>query len=286
MATRSLSRSAGDGPSLWLWLGIALVVVLLDQFAKALIVGDFRLGESRTVTSFFDVVRLENTGMAWSLLADAGGWQRWFFIALALAASAFMVYLLARNRVAEAVLVRHRDGDGRRRRQRHRPHRCAARWSTSSRCTGTGPTPSRRSTSPTARSRWARSAWSSTSCGACARGDDRDAARPAPCSRAPPPSCSRCRLRAARRPARRLRGQRPRGDDQRRAARAHRARHHHRHRAHRRHRAERRPHAAGQAQRARPRAGRPHRRRARQRRSSRRPSPTCPRAASTRPRRT
>jgi signal peptidase II len=97
MASRSLSRSSGNDTSLFLWLGLALAVVLLDQFAKALIVGDFRVGESRTVTSFFDVVRLENTGMAWSLLADAGGWQRWFFIGLALAASAFMVYLLVRN---------------------------------------------------------------------------------------------------------------------------------------------------------------------------------------------
>ena len=97
MASRSPSRSAGGGSPLWLWLGIALVVVLLDQYAKTLIVGDFRIGESRTVTSFFDVVRLQNTGMAWSLLADAGGWQRWFFIGLALAASAFMLYLLKKN---------------------------------------------------------------------------------------------------------------------------------------------------------------------------------------------
>jgi signal peptidase II len=97
MAPRSLSRSAGTGPSKWLWLGIALVVVLLDQYAKALIVGGFQLKESRYVTSYFDVVRLENPGMAWSLLADAGGWQRWFFIALALAASGFMLYLLMRN---------------------------------------------------------------------------------------------------------------------------------------------------------------------------------------------
>jgi signal peptidase II len=82
---------------MWLWLGIALAVVLLDQAAKALVVADFRLGESRSVTGFFDLVRLENTGMAWSLLADAGGWQRWFFIVLALVASAFMVYLLRRN---------------------------------------------------------------------------------------------------------------------------------------------------------------------------------------------
>ncbi len=94
MATRSLSRSAGSSPSMWLWLGIALAVVLLDQFAKALIAGDFRLGEARYVTSWFDVVRAENHGMAWSLLEHAGGWQRWFFIVLALSASAFMIWML------------------------------------------------------------------------------------------------------------------------------------------------------------------------------------------------
>ncbi|MBW8758797.1 MAG: lipoprotein signal peptidase [Burkholderiales bacterium] len=97
MATRSLSRSAGSSPSMWLWLALALVVVLLDQFAKALIVRDFQIGDSRTVASFFDLVRYENTGMAWSLLEHAGGWQRWFFIGLAIAASAFMAYLLRRN---------------------------------------------------------------------------------------------------------------------------------------------------------------------------------------------
>jgi signal peptidase II len=101
MATRSLSRSAGSAPSLWLWLGIALAVVLLDQFAKALIVGNGVLTENVdlivTVTSFFDLVRVGNKGMAWSLLSTAGGWQRWFFIGLALSASAFMVYLLRRN---------------------------------------------------------------------------------------------------------------------------------------------------------------------------------------------
>ena len=97
MASRTLSRSSGNSSSTWLWLGIAFAVVLIDQVSKILVVRDFQLGESRPVTSFFDLVRLENTGMAWSLLANAGGWQRWFFIGLALAASAFMVYLLRRN---------------------------------------------------------------------------------------------------------------------------------------------------------------------------------------------
>lgn len=97
MASRSLSRSSGNSSPTWLWLGIAFAVVLIDQVSKVLVVRDFQLGESRPVTSFFDLVRLENTGMAWSLLANAGGWQRWFFIGLALAASGFMVYLLRRN---------------------------------------------------------------------------------------------------------------------------------------------------------------------------------------------
>jgi len=101
MATRSLSRSAGTGPSMWLWLGIALAVVLLDQLAKAMIVGDAVLTvyvvHLATITSFLDIVRVGNPGMAWSLLADAGGWQRWFFIGLALAASAFIVWLLRRS---------------------------------------------------------------------------------------------------------------------------------------------------------------------------------------------
>ncbi|NDF07035.1 MAG: signal peptidase II, partial [Betaproteobacteria bacterium] len=42
-------------PSLLLWLGIALVVLLADQFTKLLIVGSFQLGDSQNVTSFFNL---------------------------------------------------------------------------------------------------------------------------------------------------------------------------------------------------------------------------------------
>jgi signal peptidase II len=96
---RSPSRSSSGGnPSLWIWLGVALVVVLLDQFSKQLIAGGFALGESRTVTSFFNVVRWHNTGAAFSFLAGSAGWQRWFFVGLALAAAAFILVLLVRYR--------------------------------------------------------------------------------------------------------------------------------------------------------------------------------------------
>jgi signal peptidase II len=95
--TRSSFQSSGNGPSLWLWLGVALVVILLDQFSKTLIQGDFAYGETRTITSFFNVVRVHNTGAAFSFLAGASGWQRWFFVGLGAAASAVIVWLLKKH---------------------------------------------------------------------------------------------------------------------------------------------------------------------------------------------
>ena len=84
------------GTSLWVWLGLAAVVILLDQFSKALILGHFELGDSRFVTSFFNVVRVHNAGAAFSFLSGASGWQRWFFVGLGTAASLFIVWMLKR----------------------------------------------------------------------------------------------------------------------------------------------------------------------------------------------
>ena len=91
-----MTRPSSGAPSLALWLGLALVVIVLDQFSKTLILGDFQLGDSRQVTSFFNVVRVHNTGAAFSFLAGASGWQRWFFIGLGLAATAFIVWMLTK----------------------------------------------------------------------------------------------------------------------------------------------------------------------------------------------
>lgn len=96
MARRSFASSS-SGPSLWVWLGVALVVILLDQLTKTLILGDFQIGETRTVTSFFNVVRVHNTGAAFSFLAGASGWQRWFFVGLGAAASAVIVWMLMKH---------------------------------------------------------------------------------------------------------------------------------------------------------------------------------------------
>ena len=59
-----------------------------------LILGYYRLGDSTYVTSFFNVVRAHNTGAAFSFLAGASGWQRWFFTAIGIAAAVFIVWML------------------------------------------------------------------------------------------------------------------------------------------------------------------------------------------------
>ena len=76
------------------WLGLAFIIILIDQFTKVLIVGYYHLGDSTYVTSFFNVVRVHNTGAAFSLLASASGWQRWFFTVLGLVAAGVIVGML------------------------------------------------------------------------------------------------------------------------------------------------------------------------------------------------
>ena len=89
-----MAHSSSGAPSLAVWLGLALIVIVLDQFTKTLILGYFQLGDSRTVTSFFNIVRVHNTGAAFSFLAGAAGWQRWFFIGLGFVAAGFIVWML------------------------------------------------------------------------------------------------------------------------------------------------------------------------------------------------
>lgn len=79
---------------LWPWLALALGIIVFDQFTKWLLIGAYRLGDATYVTSFFNIVRAHNTGAAFSFLASAGGWQRWFFTGLGLAAAAFIVWML------------------------------------------------------------------------------------------------------------------------------------------------------------------------------------------------
>jgi signal peptidase II len=89
-----MARGQSGGPSLWLWLGLASIVILADQVTKTLIIGHFQLHDSRPVTEWFNLVRAHNRGAAFSFLSDASGWQRWFFTGLGVAASGFIVWML------------------------------------------------------------------------------------------------------------------------------------------------------------------------------------------------
>jgi len=79
------------------WLGLALVVVLLDQFSKMLVIDAFKLNHSQPLTSWFNLVRVHNSGAAFSFLAGASGWQRWFFVGLGAVASGFIVWMLKKH---------------------------------------------------------------------------------------------------------------------------------------------------------------------------------------------
>jgi len=99
VAARASSRSArSKGPGLGAWLVFSGVIALADQLTKLLILERFRFGERLAVLpGYFDLTLVFNTGAAFSFLADAGGWQRWFFLAIGIGASAFILYLLARH---------------------------------------------------------------------------------------------------------------------------------------------------------------------------------------------
>lgn len=78
----------------WLWL--SLVVVGLDQVSKFWVVSNFRLYESISLLPSLNLTYVQNTGAAFSFLSTAGGWQRWFFVGIALVATIVLTIWLAR----------------------------------------------------------------------------------------------------------------------------------------------------------------------------------------------
>jgi signal peptidase II len=85
---------ARAGGGIWPWLGLAALLLVADQITKQLILASYQLGDSTPITGFFNIVRAHNTGAAFSFLAGAGGWQRWFFTAIGVAAAVFIVWML------------------------------------------------------------------------------------------------------------------------------------------------------------------------------------------------
>jgi signal peptidase II len=82
------------GASNWLWLGVAVIV--LDQWTKWLIVDRFDEFQQLVLLPVLEIMRLHNTGAAFSFLSDASGWQRWVFVGLGVAVSAGILVWLRR----------------------------------------------------------------------------------------------------------------------------------------------------------------------------------------------
>jgi signal peptidase II len=81
-----------------LWMSLALLVVIVDQVTKAAIVKWIPYLETVELNSFANLTHQRNYGAAWSFLANAGGWQRWFFVLLASAVSVFIAVWMWRSR--------------------------------------------------------------------------------------------------------------------------------------------------------------------------------------------
>ncbi len=89
-----------------LWITIATIVVIADQVTKWAIVQWIDLyARPVPVNSFINLVHLQNKGAAWSFLAEAGGWQRWFLAGLAAVVSAVLVVWLWRIRGAGQLVL-------------------------------------------------------------------------------------------------------------------------------------------------------------------------------------
>ncbi|MET0266888.1 MAG: signal peptidase II [Duganella sp.] len=96
MATKKIFPTKSSS-SLTPWLGIAFIIILIDQITKITITRTFQLGEEKFVTSFFNLVLAYNKGAAFSFLHNAGGWQRHFFTVIGIGTAIFIVYLLKKH---------------------------------------------------------------------------------------------------------------------------------------------------------------------------------------------
>lgn len=97
------------GMGAWRWLAVSALIVVADQLTKLLVLQNLELYQRVPVLGFFDIVRLHNTGAAFSFLAEASGWQNWLFVAVAFIVSIailwWLVTLPAQGRLILAIAL-------------------------------------------------------------------------------------------------------------------------------------------------------------------------------------
>ena len=95
MVRKNAGSTSASGMTLW--LGVAAIVVLLDQLSKVTLSQLIVYGQSERITSFFNLVMVYNKGAAFSFLADQLGWQRYLFAGISAAASLLIIWMLKRH---------------------------------------------------------------------------------------------------------------------------------------------------------------------------------------------
>ena len=108
MKNESVSKEApgatGNGRYIT-WMVVAVMVVFADQLTKWAIVEWVPLYDKIQLNSFINITHQKNAGAAWSFLANAGGWQRWFFVVLSTGVSALIAVWLWRIRNDAQILL-------------------------------------------------------------------------------------------------------------------------------------------------------------------------------------
>ena len=79
-----------------MWLFLSLIILILDQITKTWVSSHLSFNQPINILPHFDLRLLHNTGAAWSILADQGGWQRWFLSGLAIIVSIIIMVWLTR----------------------------------------------------------------------------------------------------------------------------------------------------------------------------------------------
>lgn len=87
------------------WTWIAIVVIILDQITKIAATANLQMYQPIEIIPFFNLTLAHNTGAAFSFLADAGGWQRWFFAILATGVSIFLFFWIKKLKPEEKILA-------------------------------------------------------------------------------------------------------------------------------------------------------------------------------------
>lgn len=96
MSSSQISLTENKEMGMLKWLGLSVLVVIADQITKFAVSSHLSMHEEVPVFSFFNITLAHNEGAAFSFLAGAGGWQRWFFTLIAVSVSGVLFFWLKR----------------------------------------------------------------------------------------------------------------------------------------------------------------------------------------------